>query len=174
MVDEFVFLEESPLHIVLHLSRGGESIVECYILSPDIEKVGGIIVFGKFSCGAYVTVLLNSDIVVFPDMQNLFWLARRFLAWFCGIRRISLRCYSVPYTPSRSLILFLCACVYFCYKTGFDSVLLCPVAVLERFTKQNFHDNLICAWTISKAFILTDAEILWCSHRDFTLYHLLL
>ena len=72
MVDEFVFLEESPLHIVLHLSRGGESIVECYILSPDIEKVGGINVFGKFSCGAYVTVLLNSDIVVFPDMQNLF------------------------------------------------------------------------------------------------------
>ena len=151
MVDEFVFLEESPLHIVLHLSRGGESIVECYILSPDIEKVGGIIVFYLF----------------------FFWLARRFLAWFCRIRRISLRCYSVPYTPSRSLILFLCACVYFCYKTGFDSVLLCPVAVLERFTKQTF-DNLICAWTISKAFILTDAEILWCSHRNFTLYHLLL
>ena len=74
MVDEFVFLvlEDLPLHIVLHLSRGGESIVECYILSPDIEKVCGIIVFGKFSCGTYVTLLLNSDIVVFPDMQNRF------------------------------------------------------------------------------------------------------
>ena len=72
MLDEFVFLADSQLHIALHLSRGGESIVECYILSPFIEKFCGIIVFGKFSCGAYVTVLLNSDIVVFPDMQNLF------------------------------------------------------------------------------------------------------
>ena len=65
MVDEFVFLADSPLHIALHLSRGGESIVECYILSPYIEKFCGIMVCGKFSCGTYV-------IVVFPDMRNLF------------------------------------------------------------------------------------------------------
>ena len=51
VVDEFVFLADSPLRIALHLSRGGESIVECYILSPYIEKCCGIIVFGKFSYG---------------------------------------------------------------------------------------------------------------------------
>ena len=56
---------DSPLHIALHLFRGGESIVECSILSPYIEKFCGIMVFGKFSCGTYV-------IVVFPDMRNLF------------------------------------------------------------------------------------------------------
>ena len=62
MVDEFVFLTDSPLHIALHLSRGGESIVECYILLPYIEKFCGIIVFGKFSCGTYVIVVFNSNI----------------------------------------------------------------------------------------------------------------
>ena len=55
---------------------------------------------------------------------------------------------------------FFCACVYFCYKTGFDTVISCPVAVLQRFTE-----------TISKAFIMTDAEILWYNHSTFTLYH---
>ena len=62
VVDEFVFLTDSPLHIALHLSRGGESIVECYILLPYIEKFCGIIVFGKFSCGTYVIVVFNSNI----------------------------------------------------------------------------------------------------------------
>ena len=38
---------------------------------PYIEKVCGIIVFGKFSCGTYVIVLFNSDVVVFPNMRNL-------------------------------------------------------------------------------------------------------
>ena len=70
VVDEFVFLADSPLHISLHLSRGGESIVECYILSPYIEKVCCIIVFGKFSCGTYVIVVFNSNIVIFPHMRN--------------------------------------------------------------------------------------------------------
>ena len=72
VVDEFVFLTDSPLHIALHLSRGGESIVECYILSPFIEKFCGIIVFGKFSCGTYVIVVFNSNIVVCLTMRNLF------------------------------------------------------------------------------------------------------
>ena len=72
MVDEFVFLADSPFHIALHLSRGGESIVECYILSPYIEQFCGIIVFGEFSCGTYVIVVFNSNIVVFADMRNLF------------------------------------------------------------------------------------------------------
>ena len=71
-MDEFVLLADSPLHIALHLSRGGESIVECYILSPFIEKFCGIIVFGKFSCGTYVIVVFNSNIVVRLNMRNLF------------------------------------------------------------------------------------------------------
>ena len=33
VVDEFVFLADSPLHIALLLSRGGESIAEFYIFS---------------------------------------------------------------------------------------------------------------------------------------------
>ena len=53
------FLAGSPLHIALHLSRGGASIVECYILSPYIEKFCGIIVFGKFSSGTYVIVVFK-------------------------------------------------------------------------------------------------------------------
>ena len=28
--------------------------------------------FGKFSCGTYVIVVFNSNIVVFPNMRNLF------------------------------------------------------------------------------------------------------
>ena len=50
------------------------------VLAPYIEKVCGIIVFGKFSCGTYVIVALNSDIVVFLNMQNFWWLGGRFLA----------------------------------------------------------------------------------------------
>ena len=42
------------------------------VLAPYIEKVCGIIVFGKFSCGAYVIVVFNSNIVVFLNMRNLF------------------------------------------------------------------------------------------------------
>ena len=72
VLDEFVFLADSPSYIALHLSRGGESIVECYLLSPYIKKFYGIIVFGKFSCGTYVIVVFNSNIVVFPNMRNLF------------------------------------------------------------------------------------------------------
>ena len=42
------------------------------VLAPYIEKVCGIIVFGKFSCGAYVIVVLNSNIMVFLNMRNFF------------------------------------------------------------------------------------------------------
>ena len=100
-----------PLHReafgIKRLSRGGESIVECYILSPYIEKVCGIIVFAKFSCCTSVIVVLNSDIVVYLNMRNFLWLARRFLVWLCRISRFFFfRCYGVPYTPSNSSILF--------------------------------------------------------------------
>ena len=141
MVDEFVFFADSPLHIALHLSRGGESIVECYILSPYIEKFCNIIVFGKFSLGTYVIVVFNSN----SRNAKSFFMAWRFLAWLCRIRRFFfavLRCSVCPY-PLFKLIFW--SCVYFCYKTGFERVILCSVAVLERFTKQYFHNNLLCA-----------------------------
>ena len=101
-----------PLHReafgIKRLSRGGETIVECYILSPYIEKVCGIIVFAKFSCGTSVIVVLNSDIVVYLKMRNFLLLARRFLAWLCPIVRFFiavLRCSVDPY-PLFNLFFF--------------------------------------------------------------------
>ena len=142
--------------------------------------------FGKFSCGTYVIVVLNSNIVLFLNMRNFFsaifsMVLSNLSIFLCGVR----------YTPSRSSIFFsffFCACViYFCYKTGFDSVISCPVAVLERFTLvPNNVPVIICYavhWRlnpskeiISKTFIIMhmDSEILWCNHITFTLYHLLL
>ena len=38
-------------------------------------------VFGKFLCGTYVIVVLNSDIVVFLNMRNFLLLAWRVLGW---------------------------------------------------------------------------------------------
>ena len=39
---------------------------------PYNEKFFGTVVFGKFACGTYVIVVLNSDIVVFLNMWNFF------------------------------------------------------------------------------------------------------
>ena len=63
------------------LSRGRESIEEFTFLAPYIEKFCGIVVFGKFSCGTCVIVVLISDIVVFLNMRIFLLLARLFLAW---------------------------------------------------------------------------------------------
>ena len=90
------FLADSPLHIALHLSRG-KSIVECYILSPYIEKFCGIILFGKFSSGTYVIVVLNSNIVVFPDMRNPFLISSVILSMVLS-----------------NLSIFLCGVTVFC------------------------------------------------------------
>ena len=139
------FLADSPLHIAMHLSRGAESIVECYILSPYIEKFCGIILFGKFSSGTYVIVVLNSNIVVFPDMRNPFLISSVILSMVLSNLSIFLCGVTVFCIPQPLFNLIFWACVYFCYKTGFDSVILCPVAVFERFTKQYFHYNLLCA-----------------------------
>ena len=54
-------------------------------LAPYIEKLYSIVVFAKFSCGTYVIVVLNSDIVALINKQNVLLLARWFLAWFCWI-----------------------------------------------------------------------------------------
>ena len=107
MVDEFVFLADLPFNIALHLSRGGESIVECYILSPYIEKFCGVIVFGKFSCGTYVIVVFNSSIVVFPNMRNLLLIGSASFSMVLSNSSIFLCGVTVfHYTSSRSLILF--------------------------------------------------------------------
>ena len=83
----------------------------------------------------------------FQTCGILFGLFRRFLAWFCRIHRFFFYCVTVFRIPLAALNLIFCACVFFCYNTGFNSVILCPVAVLERFTKQYSHDNLLSAWT---------------------------
>ena len=60
-------MEHLESNVCLGEGRVQESLT---ILARYIEKVRGIIVFGKFSCGTYVIVLLNSDIVVFLNMRN--------------------------------------------------------------------------------------------------------
>ena len=59
-------------------------------LAPYIEKLYSIVVFAKFSCGTYVIVVLNSDIVALINKRNFLFLARWFLAWFCWICRFFL------------------------------------------------------------------------------------
>ena len=126
-------------------------------------------VFGKFSCGTYVIVVLNSDIVVFLNMRIFLLLARRLLA------RLKLSNFSI----------FLFG------VTEFSIPLAAPIAarilIFEHaYTsniKQYSHGNLLCGWRPSlnpsaetfrkAAFILMDAEILCCNHSTFTWYHLL-
>ena len=162
---------------IKRLSRGGESMVESYIFSAlhwEILRCCGIVVFGKFSCGTYVIVVLNSDIVVFLNMRIFFVIA---LAIFSMAKVVeffdfSFRGYGVQYTPSRSnrsSNLNFWACVYFHYKTGFDSMISCPVAVVEKFrfsAKQYSHGNLLCGWRTSlnpsAEIFIKAAEILWC------------
>ena len=66
---------------IKRLSWRGESMV---------EKFYSIVVFAKFSCGTYVIVVLNSDIVALINKRNFLFLARWFLAWFCWICRFFL------------------------------------------------------------------------------------
>ena len=59
-------------HLESNVCLGEGRVQESFtILAPYIEKVWGI-VFGKFSCGTSVIVVLNSDIVVFLNMGNFF------------------------------------------------------------------------------------------------------
>ena len=137
------------------------------VLAPYIEKVCGIIVFCKFSCGAYVIVVLNSNIVVFLNMRNLFLIGSAIFSMVLSNSSIFL--YGVPYTPSRSLILFFAHA----YTSATRPALIVWYCAQLRFYKYVMRFNPSTE-TISKAFILTDTEILWCSHSTFTLYHLLL
>ena len=148
-----------PLHRgafgIKRLSRGGESIVEFYIFSA-----------------------LHWESLRYGDVSQIFV---RYLCncglefWYCGISKhaevfvigsgifsmvvsnfsISLCSVTVFRILLAALQSFFCACVFFCHKTSFDSVILCPVAVLERFTKQYFHDNLLCPWTHQQKQLVT-------------------
>ena len=57
---------------IKRLSCGGQSIVEFYVFSVLLWQICRISVFGKFSCGTYVIVIFNSNIVVFLNMRNFF------------------------------------------------------------------------------------------------------
>ena len=57
-------------------------------------------------------------------MPKFLWLARGFLAWLCRISRFLfavLWCSVYPLPLFN--VFFFCACVYFCQKTSFDSVI---------------------------------------------------
>ena len=129
------------------LSRGGESIVEFYIFSTlhwEILRycsVWQIFVRYLCNCGLEFWYWGNSKHVEF------FVIGSAIFSMVVSNFSISLCSVTVFRIPLAALQwFFFCACVYFCQKTSFDSVMW-PVAVLERFTKQYSHDNLLCVWT---------------------------
>ena len=151
------------------LSRGGESTEEFYIFSVlhwEILRYCGVWqIFMRYLCNCslefwYCGIFKHADFLL---------LARRFLA------RLKLSNFSI--------FLFL--------VTEFSIPLAAPIAapifIFERAytstAKQYSHGNLLCGWRPSlnpsaetfrkAAFILMDAEILWCNHSTFTWYHLL-
>ena len=79
--------------------------------------------FLKFSCGTYVIVVLNSDIVVFLNMRNFFVIGSAIFSMVVSNFSIFLRGVTVFGKSLAAPQSFFCACVYFCYKTGFDSVI---------------------------------------------------
>ena len=114
-------------------------------IAPYIEKFCSIIVFGKFSCGTYVIVVFNSDIVVFPNLRNLFLIGSAIFSMVLSNQSIFLCGVTVFRIPLAAFSFYFLRMGILRCKTGFDTVLLCPVAVLEKFTKQYFHDLLLCA-----------------------------
>ena len=69
----------------------GEGIVQesFTILASYIEKVCGIIMFRKFSCGTYVILALNSDIVVFLNMRNFFVIGSAIFSMLIFLRGVT-------------------------------------------------------------------------------------
>ena len=118
------------------------------ILAPYIEKFCSIIVFGRFSCGTYIIVVFNSNTVVFPNLRNLFF--NSFGDFQHGFT-IPIRSGTHGHVSTSS------------YEHLSD-----PWVNKLQFTIYPSTE------TISKAFILTAAETVWCSHSTFTLHHLLL
>ena len=92
-------------------------------------------VFAKFSCGTYVIVVLNSDIVALINKRNFFVFGSViFNMVLLNLSIFSLRCYGIRYTPTPCNLNFR-SCVYmkFYYKTCFNSVMWCPNAGVEGF-----------------------------------------
>ena len=145
-----------PLHYwafgIKLLSRGGKSTVEVYIFSAlHWESLRYYCVWQIF-----MRYLCNCGLEF----------------WYCGISKhaeflvigwaifsmvvsnysIFLRGFSVFGIPLAALQSLFSTCVYFCYKTGFDSVSdtvpSCSVRKLYAFSaKQYSHENLLCGWT---------------------------
>ena len=72
-------------------------------LAPYIKKISGIIVFGKFSCGTYVIVVFNSNIVVFLKMWNLFLIGSAIFSIVLSTSSIFLWGVTVFYIPLAAL-----------------------------------------------------------------------
>ena len=72
-------------------------------LAPYIKKIPGIIVFGKFSCGTYVIVVFNSNIVVFLKMWNLFLIGSAIFSIVLSTSSIFLWGVTVFYIPLAAL-----------------------------------------------------------------------
>ena len=130
------------------LSWGGERIVEFYNFSAlhwEILRYGGVSqIFVRYFCNCGLEFWycgISKHVEVFVIGSAIFSVVvSNFSISLCGVT-----VFRIPLAALQSF--FFCACVYFCHKTGFDNVILCPVAVLERFTKQYSHDNLLYGWT---------------------------
>ena len=134
---------------IKRLSPGGASIVEFYIFGAlhwEISRYGGLWqIFMRYLCNCAVQFWycgISKHVEAFVIGSAIFSIiVLNFSISFCSVT-----VFRIPLAALQSFI-FLCARVYSCHKTGFDSVILCPLAVLERFTKQYSHDNLLCGWT---------------------------
>ena len=128
-----------PLHRrafgIKRLSPRGESLVEFYIFSAFQSesllyyRVWQIFMRYFCNCGLefwYCGISKHAEFSVIGstifsmDVSN------------CSIFLCGFTVFGKPLAALQSF--FFCACVYYCYKTGFDSVIPCPVAVYERFT----------------------------------------
>ena len=125
---------------------GGKSIVEFYIFSAlqweSLRYCGVWQIFMRHlgNCGLefwYCGISKHAEVFVIG------WAIFSMVVSNFSVSLCSVTVFRIPLAALQSF----CACVYFCHKTSFDSVILCPVAVLERLTKQYSHDNLLCVWT---------------------------
>ena len=123
-----------PLHCrafgIKRLSPRGESLVEFYIFSAFqwesllYYRVWQIFMRYFCNCGLefwYCGISKHAESSVIGstifsmDVSN------------CSVFLCGFTVFGKPLAALQSF--FFCACVYYCYKTGFDSVIPCPVAV---------------------------------------------
>ena len=152
------------------LSRGGESVEEFYIFSAlhsELLRYSGV-------WQIFMRYLRNCSLefwccCIFKH-ADFFLIARRFLASLklsnFSIFLFGVTEFSIPLAASIAAQILI-------FEHAYTSTI-----------KQYSHGNLLCGWRPSlnplaetfrkAAFILMDAEILWCNHSIFTWYHLLL